>query len=146
MKRLFFSAIIAMLVLAQCKQESREFRMVVSSTANGMWQETSLPVMSEPHKDISVINIDFDAQEQQVDGFGACFNELGWDALNMLPDTVKESVLKEFFSPEGFNFTICRVPIGANDYARDWYSLAETPDDFEMENFSIERDKKILIP
>ncbi len=146
MKRLFFLVSIAMFALTQCKQESGEFRMVISSAANGMWQETKLPVMSQPHRDIAVIDLEFEAQEQQVDGFGACFNELGWDALNMLPDNVKESILEEFFSSEGFNFNICRVPIGANDYARDWYSLAETPGDFEMENFSIERDEKILIP
>ncbi|MGC9342687.1 MAG: glycoside hydrolase family 30 protein [Bacteroidales bacterium] len=41
---------------------------------------------------------------------------------------------------------MCRVPMGANDYARDWYSLNDTPGDFAMENFSIERDRNTLIP
>jgi glucosylceramidase len=132
-------------LLTQCKKEPLQFRMVISSTT-GMWQETELPVMPSEHQGIGIIKLDTDATEQLVDGFGACFNELGWDALNMLPDSIQQKVLKDFFTPEGFNFTICRVPMGANDYARDWYSLNDTPGDFAMENFSIDRDRNNLIP
>ncbi len=88
-----------------------------------------------------------DAQaDQVVEGFGACFNELGWDALNMISGEQKKEILEEFYSETGFNFTICRMPIGANDYARNWYSLNDTPGDFAMENFNLDRDMKILIP
>ncbi len=38
------------------------------------------------------------------------------------------------------------MPIGANDYAVNWYSHNETEGDFAMENFSIDRDKERLIP
>ncbi len=38
------------------------------------------------------------------------------------------------------------MPIGANDYAVDWYSHNEKAGDFEMNAFSIDRDKKRLIP
>ena len=38
------------------------------------------------------------------------------------------------------------MPIGANDYSVDWYSLNETKGDFEMRNFNINRDKQRLIP
>jgi glucosylceramidase len=38
------------------------------------------------------------------------------------------------------------MPLGANDYAVDWYSHNETTNDYEMKFFSIERDRKRLIP
>jgi glucosylceramidase len=38
------------------------------------------------------------------------------------------------------------MPIGANDYARDYYSLNDSSGDFEMKYFSIDRDREILIP
>jgi glucosylceramidase len=38
------------------------------------------------------------------------------------------------------------LPIGANAYSESWYSLNETKGDYEMKNFSIERDKECLIP
>jgi glucosylceramidase len=38
------------------------------------------------------------------------------------------------------------VPIGANDYALEWYRLDETEDDYAMSDFSVARDERILIP
>jgi glucosylceramidase len=83
---------------------------------------------------------------QTVDGFGGCFNELGWDALQTLTTGTRDSILKEFFTPDGFNFTICRMPLGANDYSRKFYSYNETAGDFEMKNFSVAHDTTALIP
>src|SRR5690606_19504276 len=39
-----------------------------------------------------------------------------------------------------------RIPMGASDYAISRYTLAETPNDFAMDDFSIERDRQMLIP
>jgi glucosylceramidase len=83
---------------------------------------------------------------QTMEGFGGCFNELGYIALNKVSKNKKEEVMKKLFDPEECNFTYCRLPIGANDYAASWYSLNETKGDYEMKNFSIERDKGCLIP
>ena len=55
--------------------------------------------------------------------------------------------MEELFFPEiGANFTICRMPVGANDFSRDWYSYNETEGDFEMEYFTIANDQQTLIP
>jgi glucosylceramidase len=65
----------------------------------------------------------------------------------VLPPEARDEVLKNIFDPQaGLNFNICRMPIGANDYATDWYSLDEAPDDFELKHFSLARDKTALIP
>ncbi len=84
---------------------------------------------------------------QSVEGFGACFNELGWMSLMELTPEERTSIMQELFKPGvGANFNICRMPVAANDFARDWYSYNETEGDFAMENFSIENDKETLIP
>ena len=36
--------------------------------------------------------------------------------------------------------------MGANDFASNWYSFDETPGDYEMADFSIDRDRQALIP
>jgi glucosylceramidase len=51
-----------------------------------------------------------------------------------------------FDAEEGANFTFGRIPIGASDYSMNWYTLAETPNDYSMEHFSIDRDRELLIP
>jgi glucosylceramidase len=84
---------------------------------------------------------------QTIEGFGACFNELGWTSMGHLSESDRENILKELFEPGvGANFNICRMPVGANDFSRDWYSYNEVDGDFDMVHFSIENDKETLIP
>lgn len=83
---------------------------------------------------------------QRMEGFGACFNELGYRALSHLSSVDRDALMTALYSPEQANFNLCRLPIGANDYAEDWYSLDETAGDYALKHFSIERDKRCLIP
>jgi len=82
-----------------------------------------------------------------IQGFGACFNELGWIALKALPVNDRESVLRELFHPtEGARFTFCRMPIGANDFSVGPYSYDNIAGDFELDHFSIDHDLETLVP
>jgi len=83
---------------------------------------------------------------QTIDGFGGCFNELGWVALGKASEADRKQVVAALFGEDGCAFTVARLPIGASDFALDGYSLAETPDDYELKFFSIKRDKQHLIP
>lgn len=84
---------------------------------------------------------------QTIEGFGACFNELGWTSLSKLSASDREFILRELFKPNyGANFTITRKPVAANDFSREWYSYNETEGDFDMANFSIANDFETLIP
>lgn len=117
----------------------------VYSTPKAQWNEQGI-ISSNPNKD-NTIAIDINAEEQTIDGFGGCFNELGWEALNIVAEEKKQAIIKDLFDVnDGCKFNKCRMPIGANDYAIDWYSHNETPGDFAMEHFSIKRDKKRLVP
>ena len=87
-----------------------------------------------------------DQKLHKIEGFGACFNEMGWEALLTLPEQTRTAVLKDFFSKEGMNFTWGRMPLGSNDYSFSYYSYNDVPEDFEMKNFNIDRDRYILIP
>lgn len=85
--------------------------------------------------------------QQTIEGFGACFNELGWMALAALDVQQREGIFRELFAPGvGANFALCRMPVGSNDFARDWYSYDEAPDDFALDRFSIANDTETLVP
>lgn len=83
-------------------------------------------------------------------GWGTCFNELPWDAYNLLSETDKQLFVKRMFNPNGdLRLQKGRLSAGANDYARDWYSCDEidvNSTDFEMEHFNIDRDLTTIIP
>ena len=117
----------------------------IQSTDSDFWKTREAKLFKSHDK--PDVNIYLNEKEQLVDGFGACFNELGWTALSLLDDDGRESILKNLFDPaEGLKLNICRMPVGANDYARDYYSLNDSVGDFEMKYFSISRDRENLIP
>lgn len=119
----------------------------VSTTADKPWvKEKNIRISSLPESGSNVLEIFPDRTLQKMTGFGGCFNEFGWEALKLIPTDKQEEIFKQLFSPSEANFQFNRLPIGASDYSLDFYSFNETKNDFEMKNFSIERDKNCLIP
>ncbi len=120
----------------------------VATTEQKPWEKQKPPAFSANKDDTPYdLVIKLDEPEQTIAGWGGCFNELGWEALQILTPEQRDTVLKAIFDPQnGLDFTLCRMPIGASDYATNWYSLDETPDDFELKDFNLDRDRTILIP
>ena len=117
----------------------------IETTRDTPWQEKRAGDSTGGRK--RLITISAVHPRQEIDGFGGCFNEMGWNALSSLAPDVRDTVLKDIFDPvHGAKFAICRMPVGANDYSMEWYSYDETAGDFEMNEFSIEHDRKFLIP
>lgn len=118
----------------------------VSSTQDSQWvSEQGKSVRLSTNKPF--VELLVNSKLQTIEGFGACFNELGWKSLNALSENDRNSVLKELFEPNyGASLNVCRMPVGANDFSRDWYSYNETDKDFGMTNFSIANDRQTLIP
>jgi glucosylceramidase len=96
----------------------------------------------------NTIVIDPQATDQPIVGWGGCFNELGWKALLTLGPEARATVLRSMFDPQGdsLHLNLCRMPMGASDFALDGYSLDDTKDDYAMKYFSIDRDRKLLLP
>ncbi len=118
----------------------------VSTTQTKQWVTHKNPVITSQQNKADV-EIQIDKPQQEIQGFGTCFNELGWTSLNILNKQDREAIMKELFLPGyGANFTLCRMPIGANDFSINWYSYDETNGDFDMNNFSIAHDRQTLIP
>ena len=118
----------------------------VITTAAASWQQQDTKNIQWQKGD-ALTQIDPDNTLQTIEGFGTCFNELGWTSLSLLSEYDRSTILKEMFTPGyGANFTICRMPVGANDFSLNWYSYNETDGDFDMKNFSIDNDRETLIP
>jgi len=129
------------------------------STASALWQDKgTLPVsqwddlqegvFQQEQSKLGKSVVVFDSRKYQtVDGWGGCFNERGWKALSVLSPQDRDTALKILFDPkEGLRLTFGRTPIGASDYAISAYSLDDTPGDYAMAHFSIDRDKEKLLP
>jgi glucosylceramidase len=119
----------------------------ISSTARQPWQTMPAPAPTPASADApALIRAWPDHPFQTIDGFGGCFNELGWQALGKASESDRQHLLAALFGDDGCAFNEGRIPIGASDFALDAYSLDDTSDDYELKNFSIARDEKMLIP
>jgi glucosylceramidase len=119
----------------------------IATTKTSQWQSKDTATTSSASEGKLDVEVQLEKPLQTIDGFGACFNELGWTALSALDDKDKDQIFRDLFAPGvGLNFNICRMPVGANDFSRDWYSYDETPEDFALEHFSITNDFETLIP
>lgn len=113
--------------------------MIITTTESKRWQ-------SGEHTDEKGIELKIVSEAQSVRGFGTCFSELGALALGRLEEKERCALLDELFSKEGCNFNYCRTPMGASDFSLDFFSYNESAGDYEMNNFSIERDRELLLP
>jgi glucosylceramidase len=143
---LVFAFAFASANAASAQQTSPQVRWICTTQAHP-WQDMPVTASTSPAPtDTPVVTVDPSVQYQKIIGFGGCFNELAWQALQPLADSQREEVIQALFGPDGCNFTACREGIGANDFALAWYSLDETPGDYAMDHFNIDEDSKTLIP
>ena len=113
----------------------------IVSTENNPWYESKASSSAEGEK----LTIG-EAIGKPLYGFGCCISELSAKAIKTLPVEKQNAIFDLLFGKENCNFNFCRLPIGANDFAEIWYSYNEHEGDYEMTHFSIDRDKKYIIP
>jgi glucosylceramidase len=146
MKKIILLALLLFITLLSCSKQEMKMEWISSSPAN-QWETKKAAIFQDNSISDATIQIYPDKRQQVIDGFGGCFNELGWEAVHVLIEVEQNKIFDSLFDiDKGCDFNIFRMPIGANDYAVDWYSHNEMVDDFEMINFSIDRDKLRLIP
>lgn len=106
------------------------------------------PIAFESRDDISAtILIDPAAKFQEIVGFGGAFTEAAAYALSRISPEKRTEVLNAYFDPvNGLGYSLCRTHINSCDFSLDNYGYAEIAGDTELKNFSIERDKRLLIP
>ena len=78
-------------------------------------------------------------------GFGGAFTEASASVYNQLSEEKKREVMEAYFGQTGNEYNMGRTHINSCDFSLGNYAHCET-EDVELKNFSIERDKKMLIP
>lgn len=94
----------------------------------------------------AVVNVFDEVQYQEVLGFGAALTESAAYNYAGLSDEGKKEFIKLYFDKkEGIGYNFGRTHINSCDFSLDIYSYVQNGDK-TLETFSIERDKKYIIP
>lgn len=137
--------LIILLTLFTLNANAQTFNWIISTKGN-TWNQSTIK-LKENALTKPVLKVTGEENIITFKAWGTCFNELGWDALNMLPRKQQDTILSQLFSPEGnLRFNMGRIPMNANDYSRGWYSCDKVDGDLQLKYFNIDRDKTTLIP
>lgn len=90
-----------------------------------------------------LINIYPDIEFQKIIGFGGAATESTGYCLKKIDNTISNNILNDYFTENGLDYSIIRISIGSSDFSLSSYSYLNNEN---LENFSIEEDKKYVIP
>jgi glucosylceramidase len=94
----------------------------------------------------AVLRVDPAVRFQEMIGFGGALTESSAWVLAQLPPERRQEVIAAYFSPEGHGYTLARTHINSCDFSLSMWSLAETPGDYELHDFSLAPMRRWLMP
>jgi glucosylceramidase len=116
---------------------------LVTSASGSFWKTGTWTEVTST----ATVTVDDTKASQTWEGFGGAFNEKGWSYLTT--QAMQDQAIQLLFGTDGAHFAWGRIPIGASDYALARYTddeVASGSTDTAMSSFSIDQDKKYLIP
>jgi glucosylceramidase len=125
--------------------------IVVVRTAQGTGERLSArdPVAfgPDPGYETPSVLVDISRRFQVIEGFGGAFTEAAAATFQKMDSDAQSAILKGYFDPvEGLGYTLCRTHINSCDFSLGNYAYAEVDGDTELKHFSIDRDRRALIP
>ncbi len=114
-------------------------------------KETALKVRMEQADErlveSNVVNLYPEFEFQEIRGFGGAMTEASAYLLMQMEEGARRGALEDIFGENGLGMRLLRVHIDSCDFSLDEYQAVPDPiADPELKTFSIERDRKYIIP
>ena len=108
------------------------------------WHKTTIGSKKNNDKiENQVINIYPELEYQTILGFGGAFTQSSGHNFVKLNDEKRQSFLNDYFSENGLNYNMGRLPIGSCDFSPEEYSYSYKED---LSDFSIKKDEEYIFP
>ena len=83
---------------------------------------------------------------QTIVGVGSSFTESAAAVWSELSKKQQQLLMNIYFSEEGAWLSLTRTHIASCDFSLKNYTYAPVPNDYELSHFSIDPDRKYLLP
>jgi len=125
----------------------RKAKVFQSSEKGKMFEPGAQAVFKEdPSAESRVINLYPEVEFQKIIGFGGAFTEASAYQFSRMSAKSKAKIIKAYFDPKnGLGYNFCRTHIHSCDFTCSRYTYVEDGDK-ELKTFSIERDRKYILP
>ncbi|RXG53394.1 Glucosylceramidase [Armadillidium vulgare] len=94
------------------------------------------------------IEVNYEGEYQTILGFGGAFSDSTGINIYSLPKEAQSKLLRSYFSEEGIEYNMGRIPIGGTDFSTRPYSYDDDhEDDVQLKHFALtEEDHLYKIP
>ncbi|XP_015794414.1 glucosylceramidase-like [Tetranychus urticae] len=96
-----------------------------------------------------VVTLRLNDRRQTIHGFGGAFTDATGLNLATLPMALRDQIMRDYFSTDGIDYSIGRVPIAGTDFSARVYSYDDNngEEDLELKNFALQpEDINLKIP
>ncbi|XP_035478634.1 lysosomal acid glucosylceramidase [Scophthalmus maximus] len=84
---------------------------------------------------------------QRIRGFGGAMTDAAAINILSLSAGARDQLLRQYFSSEGIGYSVVRVPMASCDFSTRLYTYADSPGDYNLDNFSLaHEDINLKIP
>ena len=77
---------------------------------------------------------------QKIFGFGGAFTDVTGYVLNSLPKGLSDHIMHSYFSKDGIEYNMGRVPVAATDFSFHHYTYDDVVDDKNLSHFSLSKE------
>ncbi len=141
--------LLAMSALCQNKQMKEYTTATIYQTSKSgdkLAFKGSISLYTSKEQKLPIIKVSPETVYQQIEGFGGAFTQSSAYVLNKLTPKKRKEVLDAYFRSDKAAYTLMRTHINSCDFSVTNYAYANTPNDKELKDFSIARDKEDIIP
>lgn len=139
------TCLLLMVTIMSCtkKQEIRNVAVFeTSASGNQLSRITQFPV----EESLDTIQLIPSETYQKITGIGGSFTESTASLLHRLSKANSDKIIEAYFGETGARYSLTRTHIASCDFSLTNYTYAPIAGDLELNHFSIDHDRKELIP
>ncbi|BFY98105.1 hypothetical protein BsWGS_01145 [Bradybaena similaris] len=111
--------------------------VVFTSAKDGQRFNKHVSQASNESKTDAVYLVNLTETRQAIIGFGGAFTDAAGINIAALPADAQDRLINSYYSKDGLEYTIGRVPMASCDFSTHAYSYADVPGDFNLTKFSL---------
>ncbi|WP_044339163.1 glycoside hydrolase family 30 protein [Rossellomorea aquimaris] len=125
---------------------AKQVKVILTAKGTGDRFSEKEPVSFSEGLASTRIELEPERKYQEMLGFGGAFTEAAAHSLSLISPEKRKEIIQRYFDPiEGLGYRFGRTHINSSDFSLGNYSYVEDGDT-SLESFSIEREKKLVIP
>ena len=112
--------------------------LVYTSNKAGLRFQKDVGTFEQPSENAeNEIVVNSEQQYQTILGWGGAFTDSTGINIGSLEESVQEKLLRSYFSEDGIEYSLCRVPIGGTDFSTHGYTYDDGDEDLDLKNFAL---------